>query len=209
VRVFALLLCASCGDNELPPVPDAELLPDLTPVASIMNGSVLVENMNFDIDACELVEQCIGAAGSRRLLRFTTAFENIGSADLDLGPTPPPGVSAGIFVWSPCHMHHHVIGFASYELLDNSGVVATGHKMGFCIEDDEQIEPLERAHYTCTLQGISIGWADVYDRGLPCQWIDITDVASGTYTLSVTVDASGVVPDANPNNNTWSTTVSL
>jgi hypothetical protein len=204
----ALVCAAACHDHARP-APDAILLPDLAAIAADMDGTVIVEDMNFDTDACELVEQCIGAAGSRRLLRFTTSVGNVGNADLDLGPVPPPGVSSGIFVWSQCHMHHHVMGFADYTLSNAAGVVTTGHKQGFCIEDDEQLEPLEPAHYTCTLQGISIGWADVYDRGLPCQWIDVTDVPSGTYTLTVTVDASGLLPDSNPYNNVWMTTVTL
>jgi hypothetical protein len=206
---MALLACAAACHDHAHSGPDAILLPDLTPIAANMDGTVIVEDMNFDIDACELVEQCIGAAGSRRLLRFTTSVGNIGNADLDLGPVPPPGVSSGIFIWSECHMHHHVMGFADYTLTDATGVVTTGHKQGFCVEDDEQLEPLEPAHYTCTFQGISVGWADVYDRGLPCQWIDVTDVPSGTYTLSVTIDASGLLPDSNPDNNVWMTTVTL
>jgi hypothetical protein len=209
VRWIALLACAAACHDHAHPAADAILLPDLTPIAADMDGTVIVEDMNFDIDACELVEQCIGAAGSRRLLRFTTSVGNIGNADLDLGPTPPPGVSSGIFIWSECHMHHHVMGFADYTLTDATGLVATGHKQGFCVEDDEQLEPLEPAHYTCTFQGISVGWADVYDRGLPCQWIDVTDVPSGTYTLTVTIDASGLLPDSNPDNNVWMTTVTL
>jgi hypothetical protein len=206
---MALLACAAACHDHARPAADAILLPDLTPIAADMDGTVIVEDMNFDIDACELVEQCIGSAGSRRLLRFTTSVGNVGNADLDLGPVPPPGVSSGIFVWSPCHMHHHVMGFADYTLTNAAGVVTTGHKQGFCIEDDEQLEPLEPAHYTCTFQGISVGWADVYDRGLPCQWIDVTDVASGTYTLTVTIDPDGLLPDSNPNNKVWMTTVTL
>jgi hypothetical protein len=208
MRSLVLLAVAACGDNRAPP--DAATSPSLSLVTSQMDGSTIVTNTDFAPDACEIVEGCIGAPGTRRLLEFATVTANLGTADLVLGPVPPAGVSDGIYVWSPCHMHHHVIDFATYELRDANGVVATGRKQGFCIEDDEQIVPLGPSRgYNCGSMGISIGWADAYDRTKPCQWIDITDVASGTYELRVTVDSTGVLPDDDPSDNTWSTAVSF
>ena len=58
-------------------------------------------------------------------------------------------------------------------------------------------------------QGITPGWADVYSRYTACQWIDVTDLPSGTYTLHVSVDGTGVLPDADPSNNAWTTTVAF
>ncbi len=202
---------AACGDNSARP--DAAIdvaAPELALVTAQMDGTQMITNTDFAPGACELVEGCIGAAGTRRLLRFATVTENRGNADLILGPIPPLGTSDGIYVWSPCHMHHHVAGYADYELRDGSGVVAAGHKQGFCIEDDEQVIPLGPSHgYNCTSMGISIGWADAYDAAKPCQWIDITDVVSGTYELRVTIDPTGVLPDSDPGNNRWSATVTL
>jgi hypothetical protein len=207
-----LVLVAACGDNvtarDAPGEPAP--MPELALVTSQMDGTAMVTNTDFAADACELVEGCIGAPGTRRLLRFATVTANLGTADLVLGPVPPDGVSDGIYVWSPCHAHHHVAGYADYELRDGGGVVATGRKQGFCIEDDEQVVPLGPSHgYDCRNMGISIGWADAYDVSKPCQWIDITDVVSGSYELRVTVDASGVLADSDPTNNTWSATVTF
>ena len=225
-RVILLALAAAaCGDNtagsvDAPRGPDATGArdapprdgsgrPDLKLLAAQMDGTVVVTEDNFVADDCEIVEACVDATGLRRLLRFDTVTENVGTADLDLGPTPPAGVSSGIFVWSPCHMHHHVAGFADYELRDGSGVVARGRKQAFCLEDTEQVSPVPGHGYSCMNEGISVGWADVYSRYTQCQWIDVTNVPSGTYTLSVTVDSSGVLPDADPTNNAWTTSVTL
>jgi len=176
-----------------------------------MTGSERITDEPFTLDSCEVVEGCIATPGLRRLLRFATVTENIGDGDLALGPVPPPGVSAGIFVWSPCHMHHHIAGYASFELRDGSGVVATGRKQGFCLEDDEQVDPrVGPSHgYNCANQGISPGWADVYGASIACQWIDVTDVPSGSYQLHVIIDDSGVLEDIDHGNNEWWDTVQL
>ena len=211
-------MLAACGDNlaavdaRVPDAaPDAPASsPDLALVAARMDNSALVTDTTFVSTDCEIVEGCVGDVGTRRLLRFNTVTANLGTADLDLGPTPPPGVSAGIFVWSPCHMHHHVAGYAAFSLLDGANVVVTGDKKAFCLEDDVQIVPGGPSHgYRCNLQGITPGWADVYDRSLPCQWIDVTDVAPGTYTLRVEIDVSHQFPDTDRANNVWMQTVSF
>ena len=44
--------------------------------------------------------------------------------------------------------------------------------------------------FNCGEMGISSGCFDVYDSNLACQWIDVTDVQSGEYWLSVDVNWS-------------------
>jgi hypothetical protein len=207
VRFAVAALVAACGDN-LHEVDAPAPLPDLAVVGAEMDGTVAISDAPFTADSCEVVEGC-AVPGVRRLLRFATVTENRGPGDLLLGAVPPPGVSNGIFVWSPCHMHHHVMNYASYELRDATGVVTTGHKQGFCLEDDEQIGSGPSHHYNCNFQGISPGWADVYGNGLPCQWVDITDVVPGTYTLRVVVDPLGVLADSDASNNEWTTSVTF
>jgi Lysyl oxidase len=205
----------ACGDNLAridapPPIDAAPGLPDLTLVADEMDGTTVVAQQVFLAPDCEVVEGCVGAPGDRRLLRFDTVTANIGTADLAIGAPPPPGVSEGVFVWSPCHMHHHVGGYAEYELRDLDGVVVSGHKQAFCLQDVEELQPGSGpATFTCTNQGISAGWADVYNGSIPCQWIDVTGVAPGTYTLHVRINATGQLPDSDPTNNGWTSPVSL
>jgi hypothetical protein len=207
---IVMIACSACGDNTA--VPDARpdgALPDLAIVPGLMNNSIVVANRAFGPSDCEVVERC-AIVGTRRLLQFATATENRGPAELDLGVVPPDGEDGGIFVWSPCHRHHHIAGYAEYELVGATGVVATGRKQGFCLEDDTQIVLGAGSHgFNCHHQGISVGWADLYGNSLPCQWIDITDIAPGSYTLRVTIDPSGVLPDADHVNNVWSADVTF
>jgi hypothetical protein len=108
-----------------------------------------------------------------------------------------PSNHPDLFHFSDCHNHYHIEGYATYELTDDQGVVATGHKQAFCLLDwDSWAWPGDQEHYTCSNQGISRGWYDEYYAywlndsylGLDCQWIDITDVEPGTYTLRVAVN---------------------
>jgi hypothetical protein len=46
-----------------------------------------------------------------------------------------------------------------------------------------------------------VGWADVYDHSLDCQWIDVTGVPAGDYLLRLTVNPSGTFPEAQQSNN--------
>ena len=184
-------------------------VPDLQFIASEMVNSVTVTNDNFVAADCEVTEGCVGGEGTRTLVRFDTVSANLGTADIFVGVPPPPGESNDVFEWSPCHMHHHVKNFASYELLDAGGtVVLTARKQAFCLEDGEEVRPgIPSTGYSCQLQGITRGWADVYSRYLPCQWIDVTGIASGQYTLRVVVNPLHTLPESNYDNNTFTVPV--
>jgi len=177
---------------------------DLQFVEGEMVHSVVVTADDFREDYCEVIEGCVGAAGRRTLLRFDTVTANRGSGNLVVGVPPPPGVSDGTFQWSQCHMHHHVANYTSYELVNSTGTVITARKQAFCLEDGEQVTPgAPRTGYSCLNQGISRGWADVYGRFLPCQWIDITGVPSGAYTLRVIVNPQHTLPESDYTNNVF------
>jgi hypothetical protein len=187
---------------------DAAPGPDLQFLASEMTNTVVVTRDNFAADACEVVEGCVGAAGGRTLVRFDTVSANRGTEDVVVGMPPPRGESNEMFGWSECHQHHHVKDYASYELLDGSGVVLTARKQAFCLEDGERIQPgIPATGYTCANQGITRGWADVYSRYLPCQWIDVTDLPSGKYTVRVVVNPKRILTESNYDNNTFTVDV--
>ncbi|HEY5938665.1 MAG TPA: lysyl oxidase family protein [Kofleriaceae bacterium] len=217
MRVFLFSLVAlagACGDDRLGPVDtpadQPPGLPDLALVGAEMDGTVIITQDTFLAGACEVVEGCVGATGTRRLLRFDTVTANIGTADLEVGVPPADGVDGGVFVWSGCHMHHHVTGYATYELRDATGTVLGGHKQAFCLQDLQQVRAGAPSQgFSCARQGLSAGWGDVYNRSLPCQWIDVTTVPAGSYTLRVVINPERSLADEDPGNNEWTLEVSI
>lgn len=164
-----------------------------------IQDSVSVEVRYFDADACEIQEGCVGAPGNRMLLRFDLKTPNVG-ADLELGD---PQTSAG-FHYSDCHGHYHFDGYADYRLQNGQGIeVGSGHKQAFCLLDFERVDDnaATDARYDCGFQGIQAGWADIYGSYLPCQWVDVTDVAPGDYTLKVSLNKDRVLAEASYDNN--------
>ena len=135
-------------------------------------------------------------------------------------------MTIGTFIYDPAHGHWHFDDFAKYELLDGNGaVVASNEKAGFCLLDVERIKPPlagapnQPAYSTCNQgnasalsigpQGISVGWTDIYRKYLENQYIDITVVPAGSYTLRVTADPLDKIDEANEGNNVTSVTVTI
>jgi hypothetical protein len=131
----------------------------------------------FTANDCDLGEGVIGALGWRRVLMFSAILQNNGMGDLNVGgPTDPtnPFVMANDFEFSQCHQHYH---FSHYGTFNYAGL--PGAKRAFCLEDtnryhNDETTPLNNVHPTCNLQGISRGWGDEYNWGIPGQWIDVT-----------------------------------
>ncbi|HVI00932.1 MAG TPA: lysyl oxidase family protein [Enhygromyxa sp.] len=150
--------------------------------------NVYMQNLWVEPEACTLYEGCVGGTGWRRVLRFDTKTANIGSRDLILGV---PANHPDLFTFSPCHEHHHFDNYARYTLLAGEEQVAAGHKQAFCLVDWEPYswpDAGESPFYTCFNQGLSLGWSDTYGAHLDCQWIDVTDLAPGEYTLRMEVN---------------------
>ena len=187
----------------------AQTGPDLV-LDTAMLAQIGFDAAPFADDACELqaIDRCVDVAGGRRLLRFPVRAINAGTADLILGVPPvvePP--NGGTFVYSACHMHYHFDSFALYELRlpGSTTVVARGQKRSFCVEDTVAVTSTGAKKYCCDAscgnrQGVQVGWADLYPSTLKCQWIDVTDVAPGSYDLCVFLNTEGLLaepPDGN------------
>jgi len=218
--VLVVAVSAGCGDNARlvdaaidaePDAPDRPRgVPDLQFMAGRMVDTVQTSFESFLADNCAVVEHCVNAEGPRRLLRFATVIANLGTGDLAVGEPPLPGENNQWFVWSQCHMHHHFVNFASYELYDRAGHMVTGRKQAFCLEDDEAVPPIiAPTRYSCLNQGISRRWADVYGAGLPCQFIDTTGLPSGQYTLRVVVNPNSDLTETDYTNNVFTKIVTF
>lgn len=180
-------------------MPDASVpLPDLTFRYGQMAASIRVTMETFATDDCAL-DECLSAAGVRKLVRFDTIVANVGTADLMLGA---PGPDTAQWEYDSCHEHYHYIDFANYQLVDREGdVVAIGHKQSFCLRDNAQvIGNAPSSGYDCARQGLSIGWADIYRASLDCQFVDVTDVPPGTYRLRVELNQERTIVESRYDN---------
>lgn len=171
--------------------------PDLMPWAEALHPYVSVEE--FDPLSCDVEEGLIGA-GQRRLLRYSTEVRNVGAEDMVM-PSPEGNP---FFEYAACHGHYHFKGFAASRLLDMDGnELRAGRKVSFCLLDSIRWERGAKTtkRYNCSAQGIQSGWGDVYDSGLPGQWIEIGDLPAGDYQLELTVNPDGILTESNYDNN--------
>jgi hypothetical protein len=123
------------------------------------------------------------------------------------------------------HHHWHLRDVESYEL-QSTGTNATrrGEKHGFCFRDDFVYDlslpgaPAATEHATgacgnsnstSVTAGISVGWGDRYGWKLPDQYIDITGLPPGEYTLTATADALGFLREVCETNNTTTTRLQI
>lgn len=172
-------------------------LPDLVAWAPSLNPYITTET--FSPVSCE-VEEGMTTAGSHRLLRFTTESRNIGGNDIVM-PSP---IDNPYFEYQACHGHYHFKGFASYRLLDKDGNVAkVGSKVSFCLLDVLRWNRSAAAKpkYDCDHQGIQAGWSDLYDSGLPGQWVEIDGLAAGNYQLEITMNPERILEESDYTNN--------
>jgi hypothetical protein len=179
--------------------------PDLAVVLDRARADLAIGEQDVAADACELAaeEACVGGPGLRRLLHFSVEIPNLGARDLALGAP----ADDDRFTYSSCHAHYHLDGFADYRLLDAAGAeVVVGRKQAYCLLDTTRVldEPdvAQTPRYDCDFQGIQRGWADLYHSRLPCQYLDVTGVADGAYTLEVEIDPDAMLDDGDRSNNT-------
>ena len=119
---------------------------------------------------------------------------------------------AGTNTFHSSHGHIHFDDWAIYRLraIGSDGsvgaVLAAGEKRSFCLFDLTVYDfsvGLPANYFTCDgqVQGITPGYADVYDRELPDQWIDIRGVPDGRYWLEAEVDPEDKILEEDEANN--------
>lgn len=185
---------ASCNYNPQATIDDGTCLywpnplcaqPDLEVDGNELETSMYVDNLTVGPNNCYISEGCLAGYGTRRLIRFSTHIRNVGNQDYYIGV---PDTASGQYVFDACHGHYHYAGYAEYLIYDaNHQQLQQGFKNGFCVLDLE-CSGGGTARYSCNDMGISTGCGDIYSAGLDCQWIDITDIDTGNYTLVVRVN---------------------
>lgn len=94
--------------------------------------------------------------------------------------------------------------FAVFNIFnDKNEKVAEGHKASFCLEDNQCL-PDVKPKYACANfgdQGISVNCSDIYRFNIDCQWIDITELEVGSYTIKISVNSEFKVPEMTFENN--------
>lgn len=154
----------------------------------------------FAPDSCAVVEQCVSGTGWRRLLQFDATVHNVGAQPLHIGPVVAENPLHNLFQYNACHDHFHFSNYGDFIL--NTADQALASKQAFCVEStgrysNNETSPLTHS-YTCRFQGVQAGWVDEYGAGLDCQWIDITDVYSGTAGASLEPVLAPLRFDSNP-----------
>lgn len=171
-----------------------------------------VEYKYFPPSSCELVERCIGAPGWRRVLQFNSSDQNRGKRNLDIGAVDyylsgktTLNDQYRIFELSSCHGHYHFTHYGQFAL-DAPGA-SVNNKQGFCLQStnrsaNHEYSPLHNPYGGCDYQGVAAGWVDQYKIGLPCQWVDVTDVNTAakevTANLSFTSNPDGFLCEGEP-----------
>lgn len=172
-------------------------------VTRVRNFSI--HNQTFSPSDHDVQDGCV-TPGSHKLLRFDFLSYNAGNADLVVGS---PAARPDLFVWSSGHGHYHMKDFNQFLLFNAVGNLATiGYKQAFCAIDIERIASTAslsgRFHDCNSNQGISAGWADVYHKSLPCQFIVIDGIPNGDYTLQSTTNTQHKVgEDCYGDNTMW------
>ena len=122
----------------------------------------------------------------------------------------------GDAVYHPSHEHYHFADFSNYLLLKKAkngryrATTKQGVKTGFCILDSARFRGSYAAQYaTCgrALQGLTVGWGDVYGDWLDDQWVVLGDrrLADGEYGLRSTADPKNKLDEAGRDGNNAAT----
>lgn len=199
---LALVVCLlPCGRAE------GQSPPDLRPEI----GNVTIR-VNQTVSDADVVEGCASASTGRTLLAFDHLAWNDGPGDISLGDpgcpdcdtTYVPVCTNPLFECSAAHGHNHahLKNFSSYTVTKrgHSSVEVRGHKEGFCLVNSTCIPGVSPSPGGSCNQ-LAAGCADSYPSGLGCQYVDITRLRPGKYTLRVELNPLRTITEASYANN--------
>lgn len=206
--------------------------------ATLPPGTPLLPDLITWVTNSYLKDAYVQWSGGKKLLRFSNTVANRGSGPLELygvvnnstgatdayqvvyndnGSQTTYLVGQFVFAGHEDHNHWHFDKFAIYELRDpaTDALVAGGNKVSFCLLDytkytAENISGSPASGvYTCSNQGISKGWADVYSANLDGQFIDITGLPDGNYVLRSIADPLDKLHEEPNTNNVGQITITI
>lgn len=200
---FVVLSCAVFASGAL-----AQGNPDLRP--EIANVTVRVGQ---SVNPADVAEGCAGGTDNRTILAFDHTAWNDGPANLSLGDpgcpdcesVPNPVCTNPLFECSLAggHNHAHLKNFSDYSVTaqGSSEVIVRGHKEGFCLVNSVCNPGVPTPAPGGTCNELSAGCGDYYGSGLGCQYVDITGLRPGNYTLRVELNPLRTITEANYLNN--------
>lgn len=130
----------------------------------------------------------------------------------------------GNFVYHPTHKHWHVANHVLYELWTTNSegfqdkLATSSGKMSICLFDEKAADlelpgaPKKKVYpFACTssIQGVSVGWSDIYLSRIEGQEVPIGSLADGTYIFSFNVNPDSKVLEKNYVNNSGSIKVEI
>lgn len=165
------------------------------------------ENVSFRATSCAVEHGCVDGLTNRRLLRFTTIGQNIGT--VPYSPPLPQWQYPWIYEFNACHGHYHTLNVMMFNILNKTtfGTLLRQNKRTYCMEDSVQIPDFNAPYVPCSpssqcdAQGLQAGWSDAYGPTLDCQWIDITTLKSGDYILEQCMNPDRKFQEASFDNN--------
>jgi Lysyl oxidase len=128
---------------------------------------------------------------------------------------------------NPSHSHWHLLPFERYELRTLNGVqIVRDHKSGFCLTSDYRsplqtlgppaAQPIkgsdcarDKPGARRLLEGIAVGWGDIYIPAKEGQAIDISGVPPGDYDLVHRVNAGRLLREVHYSNDDSSMRIRL
>lgn len=154
----------------------------------------------FSDSDCDVSLACT-SVGTRRVLSIGFDVANRGTQDLVLGDPSQSPYATNI----PCSDNLYFEGLHRYTLRDaKNKVVKISETPQHCLRDDRRENPKASANklYTCSqIQGLQAGWIYSESPELRCAFVDVTDIAPGTYTLEILMDPHNWVAETVKTNN--------
>ena len=109
------------------------------------------------------------------------------------------------------HDHWHIQGVMLYQMWSDSGLTRRGTKVGFCFLDSVPRGATGDPVYRFSMcgdrgdrdnaMGLSVGWGDDYPASFAYQWIDISSLYPGDYTVQARADEQNWYLESNETDN--------